>query len=69
MRSFPGFVEIGVLRPAENIVRDESEWGLVLHFDSGANLKNWGKLPERKHRITLADSFSVAEPEVERSMG
>jgi len=69
VRSFPGFVEIAVLRPAENVGGGESEWGLVLHFDSKASLKNWEKSPERKRWITLADSFSVAAPEVERVNG
>ena len=69
VRCFPGFVEIGVLRPAETVGGSDGEWGTILHFDSEANLKNWEKSPERKHWLTLADSLSVAAPKVERVNG
>ncbi len=69
VRSFPGFLEMGVLRPIETADGNDGEWGIILHFDSEANLKNWENSPARKRWITLADSFSTGAPKVERVNG
>lgn len=60
---------MGVLRPAKIAGDKDSEWGIILHFDSEANLKNCESSPERKRWVTLADSFSTGAPQVERVNG
>jgi uncharacterized protein len=66
MRRSPGFVGFENLRPVDGL---QSEYVLILRFDSKENLHRWEVSPERKRWLTESTEFTENLSSIQRISG